>query len=148
MKKAFKIILGIIIVGVLIQFYPIDRSVKQVPKSYSILEQEKAPDEVVALLTRACYDCHSNETHYPDYAQYAPISWYIEFHVDEGRKNANFSRWKKYDSDQKEAIIQNSIETLEIGSMPLQSYVSKHPEAHLSKEDRTLLIKWFQSLSN
>ncbi len=146
MKKVLKIVLGIVAVGVLIQFYPLDRTVKQVPKSYSILEQEEAPEKIADLLTRACYDCHSNETKYPDYAQYAPVSWYIEYHIEEGRKNANFSRWKKYDADQKEAIVQNSMETLEVGSMPLQSYISKHPEANLSQEDRTLLMEWFQSL--
>lgn len=148
MKTSFKIITGIIFIGIIIQLYPIDRSVKRVPKSYDLLQQEKAPEKVIELMTKACYDCHSNETNYPTYALYAPISWYIEFHIEEGRKNANFSRWKKYDADQKNSIIHYSIETLERGSMPLKSYISKHPEAHLSVNDRKLLVEWLKSLTN
>ncbi len=146
MKTIFKIIIGIVFTGIIIQFYSIDRSVKRVPKSYDIIHQEKMPEKAADLIVKACYDCHSNETQYPDYAAYAPVSWYVEFHVKEGRKNANFSHWKKYDKDQKNSILQNSIETLESGSMPLRSYISKHPEAKLSTEDRQLLIEWFQSL--
>ncbi|APD06828.1 hypothetical protein UJ101_01309 [Flavobacteriaceae bacterium UJ101] len=146
MKTVLKIIGGIILIGIVIQFYPVDRSVKRVPKSYDILQQENAPQKIVDLMTKACYDCHSNETKYPEYAFYAPISWYVEFHVEEGRKNANYSRWKKYDKDQKNNIIQNSIETLEYNTMPLKSYTNKHPEANLSLQDRQLLIEWFQHL--
>ncbi|MFV0237800.1 MAG: heme-binding domain-containing protein [Flavobacteriales bacterium] len=141
-----KIALGLILTGIIIQFYPIDRSVKKLPKSYDILRQEKAPQKIAYSIKKACYDCHSNETQYPNYALYAPLSWYIEFHIEEGRKNANFSKWKKYDQDQKNSIIKNSIETLENQSMPLKSYLYKHPEAHLLPEDRETLIAWFKSL--
>ena len=148
MKLIFKVIVSVLILLCLIQFVPIDQTFKRVPKVYGILEQENAPERVDLLLRNACYDCHSNETEYPEYAQYAPISWYIEYHVEEGRKNANFSRWKKYDKDQKAAIVQNSIEVLESNSMPLKSYVAKHPEANLTKKDRRLLIEWFENFNN
>ncbi len=131
---------------VLIQFYPIDKTVKKIPITYDIFRQENVSEEVEVLIKNACYDCHSNETKYPDYSVYAPISWYIEYHIEEGRKNANFSYWKKYDKDQKNAIIKNSIETLESGSMPLNSYVKKHSEAILNSKDRILLIEWFKSI--
>ncbi|MFV0530758.1 MAG: heme-binding domain-containing protein [Flavobacteriales bacterium] len=146
MKTIIKITVGIILLGFIIQLYPIDRSVKPIPKSYDIIRQENASKLVADLITNACYDCHSNETQYPEYASYAPVSWYIEYHVEEGRKNANFSRWKKYDTDQKNSILQNCIETLNDNSMPLKSYISKHPEATLSIKERQLLVEWFQGL--
>ena len=50
-----------------------------------------APPEVEAILRNSCYDCHSNETRWPWYSYVAPISWVIVDHVDQGRKQINFS---------------------------------------------------------
>ena len=42
---------------------------------------------------RACYSCHSNETEVLPFEQVAPIHWYINNHVQEGRAALNFSEW-------------------------------------------------------
>ena len=47
--------------------------------------------ETVALLRRACFDCHSNETVWPWYSNVAPMSWQLQKDVDEARSNLNFS---------------------------------------------------------
>ena len=49
------------------------------------------PPEVKAVLTRACADCHSNETRWPWYSEVAPASWFVADHVREGRDSLNFS---------------------------------------------------------
>jgi hypothetical protein len=43
-----------------------------------------APAEVKAVLRRACYDCHSNETRWPWYSQIAPVSWLVGRDVKQG----------------------------------------------------------------
>lgn len=46
-----------------------------------------------ALAVKACYDCHSNETKVLPFEKVAPIAWYINNHVEEGRAALNFSEW-------------------------------------------------------
>ena len=41
---------------------------------------------LVAVLDRACSDCHSNATVWPWYTQVAPVSWLMAQAVTEGRK--------------------------------------------------------------
>src|SRR4051812_44101919 len=45
------------------------------------------------LAVRACFDCHSNETRWPWYANVAPFSWTMQRDVDAGRSTLNFSEW-------------------------------------------------------
>ena len=47
------------------------------------------------LAVRACFDCHSNETHWPWYSNIAPISWLTQNNVKEGRDELNFSEWNR-----------------------------------------------------
>src|SRR3954468_23474828 len=58
-----------------------------------------APPDVDAVLRMACYDCHSNQTHWPWYTEIAPISWLAQRDVDNGRRRLNFSEWDDYASD-------------------------------------------------
>jgi hypothetical protein len=62
------ILLGILVVLVAIQFVPVGRL------NPPVEAEVPAPAHVRALLRRACYDCHSNETIWPWYSQVAPFS--------------------------------------------------------------------------
>lgn len=46
-----------------------------------------------ALVKRACFNCHSNETVWPWYSRIAPISWLAQRDVNKGRGSLNFSEW-------------------------------------------------------
>mgnify|MGYP003886132705 CR=1 FL=1 len=60
---------------------------------------EATPAEVLAVLERACYDCHSNETVWPWYTYVAPFSLLAAHDVDEGREYLNFSEWDRLDEE-------------------------------------------------
>jgi len=49
------------------------------------------PPEVGAILRRACYDCHSNETNLRWYDNVAPAYWLVVRDVRAGRSRLNFS---------------------------------------------------------
>jgi hypothetical protein len=87
------------------------------------------------LAQRACFDCHSHETVWPWYSSIAPISWWIQNHVDEGRQVLNFSTW---DHPQHEA--DEAWEAVQEGEMPPTYYTLIHPEARLSAEETSALI--------
>src|SRR5262249_43131439 len=41
------------------------------------------------LAVRACFNCHSNQTQWPWYANVAPLSWVVEADVDGARSTIN-----------------------------------------------------------
>ena len=146
MKKFLKIILLIVAGLFLIQLIPIDRTQKPIDKKLQFETVEKTPPKIANLMRNSCYDCHSLETKFPDYASIAPISWVISGHIKEARKQVNFSNWGSYNPDLQRSILQNAVDALEDRSMPKQSYVAYHPEANISTAERTLLKNYFQKV--
>lgn len=108
----------------------------------------KAPEEIASLLKKSCYDCHSNETSWPGYADVAPASFFIASHVEEGRKALNFSDWKNIPKDIKVRRLKRSIQTVHNGMMPLSSYLWMHDEAKLTQDEQLKLAEWFRSELN
>ena len=103
-----------------------------------------APAEVKAILRRACYDCHSNETTWPWYSAVAPASWVIHRDVSEGRRRMNLSSWADYAEDpgtraQKLDEIRKAVVS---GDMAPRYYLALHPRARLSESDRATLLSW------
>jgi hypothetical protein len=68
--------------------------------SRTIQEHVGTANGLVAVLDRACRDCHSNATVWPWYAQIAPTSWLMVYGVTKGRKAVNFSEWAAYSAEQ------------------------------------------------
>ena len=89
-----------------------------------------------ALAERACFDCHSNQTRWPWYSHVAPMSWFVQSHVDEGRGVLNFSDWGRGNSEADEAA-----ETVREREMPPRSYTLLHPEARLTDGEREQLAR-------
>lgn len=146
MKKILKIIIGLGLIFALIQLIPVDFSNPPVKKSENFVEIYNTPTNIQQSLKKACYDCHSNETIYPNYAKIAPISWSIKNHINEGREHLNFSIWATYNKDLKKNMLQNTIADLEQNRMPLKGYVAQHPEARLSKQKTQDLINYFEKI--
>jgi hypothetical protein len=107
--------------------------------------QPDAPPEVRAILRRACFDCHSNETRWPWYSQVAPLSWMIAAHVHDGRAALNFSYWPLYSASKRQHLRADIAEAVREDEMPLSSYLLLHPAAQLSGEDRQRIISWSES---
>lgn len=146
MKTFLNIIYWFLIVIALIQFIPIDRTNKPVDPKVDFVKVYDTPKNVEKLLRNACYDCHSTETVYPKYAYVAPISWSIKHHINKGKKYLNLSEWGTFNRDLKKNMLDMTVNSLKISTMPLPGYVVQHPEANLSAEERTLLIKYFENI--
>lgn len=101
-----------------------------------------APAEIDAILRQSCYDCHSNETRWPWYARVAPVSWWLVSHVDEGRRELNFSEWSSLEPRARRARLKDIEQQVALGEMPLGSYVILHPGARLSDAERDALRRW------
>lgn len=147
--NTFQKILYWFLIGIaLIQFIPVDRTNKPVDGKVNFINIFQTPKNVQVILKKACYDCHSNETVYPNYAFVAPISWSVKNHINEGREHLNLSEWGNYNQDLKKNMLKNSVQSLKNYSMPMGAYISKHSEANLTREERVLLADYFENILN
>jgi mono/diheme cytochrome c family protein len=102
-----------------------------------------APPDVLAVLKRACFDCHSHETAWPLQAYLAPASWLVAHDVKEGREELNFSAWDKVD---RRKVAKKLPHEVGQGDMPPWYYVLAHPTAKLSEAERAALSSWARGL--
>ena len=101
-----------------------------------------APPEVTAILRRACFDCHSNETRWPWYAYVAPVSWWMVHDVDEGRRELNFSEWGALPEKKRERRAAKMIDEIEEDEMPPASYRRMHGDARVAERELEVLRAW------
>lgn len=126
---------GVVLVA--IQFIPTARA-----ENPPVEEEIAASPEVMRILRRSCYDCHSNETAWPWYSRVAPARWLVHHDVIEGREHLNFSTWNRYDAEERAEKLEEILEEVHEGKMPLWFYTPLHPGSGLTDADRALLERW------
>ncbi|MCC7154001.1 MAG: heme-binding domain-containing protein [Bryobacterales bacterium] len=99
----------------------------------------KPTAEAVAVLDRACQDCHSNRTAWPWYSRVAPASWLVARDVNNGRRKLNFSEWRLYGEEMTRIKKGEICEQVKTGKMPPAFYTPLHREARLSPDDIRVL---------
>ncbi len=145
MKKIFKII-ALILFGVvlIIQFIRPDKNESGYESIVYFENETKPNDQIKAILKDSCYDCHSNQTVYPWYAEIAPVSYWLADHVEHGREHFNVSDWEQYSNKKKDHKLEELIEEVEEGEMPLNSYTWMH--GSLNEQDKEIIIQWAKEL--
>ena len=98
-------------------------------------------------MKNGCYDCHSNESKYPWYSNVQPLAWFLKNHIDEGRKELNFSTFAVYSKKKQAHKLDEASEMLEKNAMPLDSYVIGHPEAKFTDAEKAELIHYFKTMA-
>jgi hypothetical protein len=134
------------IVFLLMQFVRPDRTNPEIDPALDLHASAELNESVSSLLRTSCYDCHSNETVWPWYAHVAPSSWFVTKHVNEGRRHLNFSTWGAYPPSKADHKLEEIVEYVENGEMPLPSYLPLHAEAKLTDDDRLLIMDWARGL--
>lgn len=131
--KKFIAFLVVVIIG--IQFIPIERTNPPVQSDID------APSDVKAILKKACYDCHSNETNWVWYTKVAPMSFLAVKDVNDGREHLNFSEWGSY-TNKTEKMMDEIWEEVREEKMPPWQYRIVHSEAKLTQEEKNILRNW------
>jgi hypothetical protein len=132
-KTIIGIIVGIIVLALLIQLIPLSGRGHNPPV---VKDSPWDSPQTAALVRRACYDCHSNETVWLWYSYVAPFSWLIYRDVVDGRSRLNFSEWDKPQRGGAGEIVGNIQE----GEMPPFQYLPLHPSARLTSAEKQQLI--------
>jgi cytochrome c551/c552 len=107
--------------------------------AYSLEAVARPKAEVDSILTRACRDCHSNDTVWPWYSKVAPASWLVVQDVQQGRAHLNFSDWGRFGPEIARTRLREMCEQVRGGSMSIWYYMPMHPAANLSETDVSTL---------
>jgi len=125
------VLVGLVVLFGVIQLVPYGRDHSNPPVTQ---EAPWTDPQAKAIAVKACYDCHSNQTHWRWYASVAPVSWLNQRDVNTGRERLNFSEWDKYAGRGTEAA-----RVVSEGEMPPWFYWIIHWSAKLSAQEKTTL---------
>lgn len=143
MRKIVRYLLILIAVGVVlllvIQLIPLNHTNPPV-----LTKVQWDSPQTQELWTRACADCHSNETTWPWYSKVAPISLLVYRDVTEGRQKFNISELTNVSSDRLNRLIREAGEQIDQGEMPPLVYLPMHPTAKLSDAEKASLSAGLQ----
>jgi hypothetical protein len=104
------------------------------------------PENVHSILKTSCYDCHSNNTYYPWYNNIQPVAWWLNHHVEEGKRELNFNEFATYRIRRQYKKMEEVIDQLKEDEMPLSSYTLIHRDAKLSQDQKLVLSNWADAI--
>lgn len=145
MRLFKKILLGLFLVFIVIQFIRPARNVSGQVLPTDITKTVAVPEKVMSVLKIACYDCHSNNTRCPWYVNMQPVAWMMANHIKNGKANLNFSDFGSYSKRKGANKLRAIGKTVKEGSMPITSYTMMHTDAKLSDADKTMIMAWAAS---
>ncbi len=148
MRKARIILLALLIVFILIQLIRPSKNQSSQVFPADITHVYAIPEDAQTILKNACYDCHSNNTHYPWYVNIQPIGWFMAGHIRNGKMELNFNEYGTYSSKRQRNKLRRVKEQIEEGKMPLSSYTLMHAEARLNADQKKLITEWIDSAVN
>ena len=144
-KYGNKILIALLVIFLGMQFIRPEKNLSGESKN-DISTQYPVPKEVLSILQPACLDCHSNSTYYPWYAEIQPLGWWLANHVKEGKRKLNFSEFTSRKLAVQNHKLEEIIEMVKEGEMPLKSYTWIHKEAVLSPDQQVILTSWAQGI--
>ncbi len=144
MLKKISIAVLILLIG--IQFIPYEKNTSN-DLTFDISKSYDVPDNIQTIFKSACNDCHSNSTVYPWYSNIEPVGYWLNDHIVDGKRHLNFSTFTKLPLAVQNHKLEEVIEMVEEGEMPLEDYTNfgLHSEANLSQDQRQEIIDWSKS---
>lgn len=146
MKPYRKVGYLLLIILLVMQFIQPKKNVSEGLGENDISKTVAIPATLHQTLITKCYDCHSNNTHYPWYFHIQPIGWWLAAHVHEGKEELNFSLFKTYKTERANHKLEEIGEVIEEGSMPLKAYTVLHRDAEITTEEARQIKDWLTSL--
>ena len=108
----------------------------------TILHGAQIDPAALAIVRRACQNCHSQNTAWPWYSHVAPMSWLIARDVQQARLHMNLSQWQDYSTDEQLRLLSAIGSAVRNREMPVQRYLLLHPEARLTDAEREQIYRW------
>lgn len=147
LKTVFKRIFQVLLLAfIVIQFIRPEKNKAEGISNNDISKIYAVPENVQVILKTSCYDCHSNNTVYPWYAEIQPVAWWLDDHIKDGKKDLNFSEFAGYAARRQYRKLEEVTEMTEEGKMPLDSYLWIHKNAKLDDGQKQTLANWVNTV--
>jgi hypothetical protein len=146
MKFFKKILLALFLLLIAIQFIHPKKNESTEVLATDISKTYVVPADVQTILAKACNDCHSNNTKYPWYNNIQPVAWWLNDHVNDGKRHLNFSEFGSYRIARQYKKLDECIDEVKEGDMPLSSYTWIHKDAILTETEKQSLYTWFTAV--
>jgi hypothetical protein len=149
MKKALKKVLWFLVFAfIVIQFFHPEKNISTEILATDISKNYSVPADVQVILSKACYDCHSNNTRYPWYNNIQPVTWWLNSHIKEAKEGLNFSEFTKMPLDKQSKRMQQCINLVKKNAMPLSSYTLIHKDAILTDAEKETFYNWCNAVKD
>ncbi|WP_166964795.1 heme-binding domain-containing protein [Yeosuana marina] len=142
MKTIKKILLVLLVLFVIAQFFGPAKNQGDLASVQPFLDETDPPENVKAILKVSCYDCHSDFTRYPWYNHITPVNYWLADHIKDGKKHLNFSNWVGNSTKRKDHKMEEFIKMVENKWMPMDSYTWIHTDAKLSDAQIKEVVDW------
>ena len=143
MKRFLKLFgWSILIALVVLQFFQPEMNENDAYSGHRITDAYKLTDDVQEVLDISCNDCHSNNTRPQFYMHIQPIGMWVMDHVEEGKEELNFDEFGAYSLRRQYHKLEEIIEMVNEGEMPLSSYTLVHGDASLTDAKKKILVDW------
>lgn len=139
LKRTFQILL---LAFIIIQFIRPAKNKAGEISNNDISKLYPVPEDVQSILKTSCYDCHSNNTVYPWYAEIQPVAWWLNNHIEDGKKDLNFSEFASYRIRRQYKKLEEINDLVKKDEMPLDSYLWIHKNAKLSEQQKLTVANW------
>lgn len=146
-KKIFKGLFYLLLLAfVIIQFFRPAKNKSEGTSKNDISTLYAVPQDVQDILKKSCNDCHSNNTVYPWYAEIQPVAWWLNSHIEDGKKDLNFSEFATYRIRRQYKKLEEINELVKENEMPLDSYLWIHKDAKLSDQQKLTIANWAEAV--
>lgn len=141
-----KVLLFLLAALLVIQFIHPKKNKSEGPHPNFIGNSFAIPDDVKSILAKACNDCHSNNSKYPWYANFQPVHWWLEGHIKDAKKHLNFDEHTHKSLRYQFHKMEETIDMVKEGTMPLNSYTWTHKDAKLTQDEKNKIINWASAI--
>ena len=141
-----KILLFLLAALIIIQFFHPERNKAEGKQINYIGNKYPVQEDVKSILVKACNDCHTNNTSYPWYTNIQPVHWFLHNHIKTGKRKFNMDEYTNRSLRYQYNKMEDLIEQVKEGEMPLNSYTWIHKAAILSQAEKNILINWANSI--
>lgn len=141
-----KILIILLIALIIIQFFHPKKNKAEGAQPNYIGNKFTIPADVKSIFAVACNDCHSNNTRYPWYSHIQPVHWWLNGHIKNGKKGLNFDEYTNKSLRFQYHKMEDVIEQVKKGEMPLNSYLWIHKNAKLTTDEKNKIMGWAHSV--
>jgi hypothetical protein len=138
-------VLGKLTVAAVVAFVAIQAVRPAIPAKPATAEFA-APPEVRQIVNKDCYSCHSDQRRLSWFDQIVPGYWLVRHDILTARDHLNFSTLGSKPAAAQRASLYEAANMIQLGAMPLPSFLMLHPEARVTPDElaalKTYLSPW------